>query len=219
MVGSRPIDVRGYFMVLNNLIKVFPKKAHILKAIHSEYKSAFNNSDGRAIGDEGEVAETFWHDFETEAVYVYFTWNINRWPTVMGNSNIELERVSDIFSLLAPETIENIDHEKALNLSEDVIDNPLLVAPWGLNDKEKLLIDGHHRILKKKLRDDSYVNVYYLTEDQSIDMMVSERYKNVYRIAISVIRLFNYLNSNRTDCPIYRFVDGDPSKSYKQNFV
>jgi len=219
MVSGKAIDARGYFMILNDLMKMFPKRAETLKAIYDEYRAALNNSNGQVIGNKDEVAETFRQDVETAGVYVYFVWNINRWLTVKDDSEVVVEKVPYIYSLLTAETIENIDHKKALSLSEDVIDNPLLVAPWGLNDKEKLLIDGHHRILKKKLRDDSYVNVYYLTEDQSIDMMVSERYKNVYRIAISVIRLFNYLNSNRTDCPIYRFVDGDPSKSYKQNFV
>ncbi len=211
--------VRGYFRVLANLMVQFKTHNTKLKVIYDEYQAALPKSSSTYI--YSGTLETFRQDLIKHEVNVYFVWNIDQWSNINTNGQFVEEEVplGSIYSLLPLGTIQNIDQQKSLNLPGNIIDDPVLVVPWGLNGNNYLLIDGHHRIFRKNHRGDSDVKVYFLNEDQSIDMMMNELYKNLYRIFISITRLQEYLNGTRNDCPIYRFNQGNPSRSYKQNYV
>lgn len=212
------IDISGYFNILQSLINSFSKHSHYLTEILNEYHSVIHSSN-KTIEGEG-TEETFVRDITLLNSNFSLAWNIEKWPEVNGGTKTKVKTVptKSIYGLLHPETIALIDKQKALNLPDNVVNNPVLVVPWPYSETNQLLIDGHHRVFRKNRKNKLKTSVYFLNEEQSIDMMVSQLYRNLYRVTVSIIRLSQCLNRQVNECNIYRFDKSDPSKVYKQDF-
>ncbi|MGG4467384.1 hypothetical protein ABER68_05000 [Paenibacillus alvei] len=204
-MNGRKMMVSEYFKLLNGLCNSFSSKYPFLNEIYTEYLNACNKANGGWKG-EGEH-ETFKQDVINQYGDFYLVWDIERWKSGTIEGTKEVKTVDYLYSLLSPETIKNIDVVKSRNLPDEALRIPLILVPWEYSSGKYLLIDGHHRLLRQRELEIKDADVCVLSEQESIEIMTSQRYQALYCVTTSIIRLNDFLNGKIKDCTIFRFND------------
>ncbi|MDE5563201.1 MAG: hypothetical protein K2J01_06635 [Clostridiales bacterium] len=152
-----------------NIVRSFPK----------EFQQIYNTRDSQFYETTINIGLSKYN----------MVWNIDKCSNIIERDRLvpikfEVNKYKNFFSS------SNINHTKLLFANENT--DPIIFASYPTVESKIVLIDGNHRFFNSILNNQQTINAYILNANQSIEGMLNETFKTLYKIHYNIMQLGLY---------------------------